>query len=95
MNQIEAIQAEIGALLRARNYLLNQTPSDMVALADVTEKIISLTRRQSAIGSNPTILSTPQESGLQTAIQALDNDIRVCAAANTILTDAATVIGAA
>jgi hypothetical protein len=88
MNEIDKIQLQIAALLQARNYLLNQSPSDMVALADVTEKIIALNRTQSALTGNPTplpLLTTVQEQNLQSAIQTLDKGVKQSKAASDIL----------
>jgi hypothetical protein len=73
MNEIDKIQEQIAALLRARNYLLSQNPSDMVALADVTEKIIALNRRQSALTGKINLpqLTPAQVQNLKSAVQTL------------------------
>jgi hypothetical protein len=95
MNEIQAIQAQIGALLKARKYLLNQTPSDMVALADVTERIIDLNRRQAAISGVVTQLAQANVDSLEEAIQDLDDDINDSVSASNILDGVAKVVGAA
>jgi len=87
VNEIDMIQKKISGLLDARDYLLNQTPSDMVALSDVTEQLVALNRRQSAltgkIGLPP--LSPKQVQDLQSATQTLDNAIKQSKAATDIL----------
>jgi hypothetical protein len=98
MDEMDKIQAQIAALLRARNYLLNQTPSDMVAIADITEKIVDLNRRQSALTSTaaPIPQLTPgQEQALQQATQALDIAVQHSAAASQIISAATTLAHAA
>jgi len=96
MNQTQAIHQQIMALLKARNYLLNQTPSDMIAITDVNEKIISLNARQSALSSNINIpvLSDKQEQQLTSAIHDLDTQIRDSKAASDILAGATVIINA-
>jgi len=87
VNEIDMIQKKISGLLDARDYLLNQTPSDMVALSDVTEQLVALNRRQSALtgqlGLPP--LSPQQVQDLQSATQTLDNAIKQSKAATDIL----------
>jgi len=46
MDELDKIRLKSAALLRARNYLLNQSPSDPVAIAQVTENIVDLAGRQ-------------------------------------------------
>jgi hypothetical protein len=47
VDEIDFIQQQIQALIAVRKFLLNQQPSDMVALAAVTEKIVD---RNAALG---------------------------------------------
>jgi hypothetical protein len=98
MNEIDKIQAQITALLQARNYLLNQTPSDMIALAHLTETIIALNRRQAALTGNVNDLPplTPaQVQNLQSAVQTLDHEINQSKAASDILVAATALAKAA
>jgi hypothetical protein len=48
MDEIQKIHLKNIALLKARRYLLNQTPSDPVVIAEITENIVDLTGRHLA-----------------------------------------------
>jgi hypothetical protein len=48
MDEIQKIRLKNSALLKARRYLLNQTPSDPVIIAEITENIVDLTGRHLA-----------------------------------------------
>jgi hypothetical protein len=88
MDEIGKIQAQITTFLKARDYLLNQRPSDMVAVAEVTEKIIDLNRRLTALlapGAQIPQLTAAQQAALQQATQELDKSIQRSAAASEIL----------
>lgn len=96
MDEEDKIQAQIKSLLVARNYLLNQRPSDMIAIAHITETIVDLNARQSAISNTPHLpqVNPNVVADLQVAIQALDKAINASAAASQIL-DAATMLAKA
>ena len=90
MDEIEKIRAKNSALIKARTYLLNQTPSDMVAIADITESIIDLTGRHLAAADAPKIpkVTTTEQRLLREAIQALDKNVKKKAPASQILSHA-------
>jgi hypothetical protein len=92
MDEIDQIQAQIGALLKARNCLLNQTPSDMVSVTDVTEKIVALNHRQAAITGLPATLTVPQEQSLQAALDVLAQAVRINASATSIVVAATALV---
>jgi len=97
MDEIDKIQTQIAELIKARDYLLNQIPSDMVAVTSVTEKIIDLARRLSALaGSGTPIrqLSAAEVAALQRATQALGAAIRKSEAASRIIAAATKVANA-
>jgi hypothetical protein len=77
MDEIEKILLKNAALIRARNYLREQSPSDMVAIADLTENIVDLTSchvSAADIADVPQI--TPEEQKLlRQAITALDDHV--------------------
>jgi hypothetical protein len=93
MNEIEKIQKQKSSLMDARIYLLHQTPSDMIAIAEVTERIIALEKRQSAlIGTTGIpVLTNEQIGNLQSAIDDLDAQIKASKAASDILVAATAV----
>ncbi len=45
MDEIDKIQLKNAALLAARQYLLKQAPSDLVAITEITESIVDLAGR--------------------------------------------------
>jgi hypothetical protein len=93
MDEEDKIQAQIKSLLLARNYLLHQQPSDMVAIAHVTEMIVDLNARQTALSNALNIppVSPQTVTALQSTISELDRAIQNSAAASQIL-EAATVL---
>lgn len=95
MNQIDKIVLKNGALIRARNYLREQSPSDMVAIADVTESIVELTSCHLAAIGNSDIpqVDTQDQKLLKQAIAALDKQLDRKAAADQILEKADIVFG--
>jgi|SRR5215470_6620885 len=98
MDEIDKLQAQISALIKARDHLLNQVPSDMVAIADITERIIDLNRRLSAlIDSNATVreLTSAQVQALQDAVKALDRAIQQSAGTSQIIAAATQLANAA
>ena len=88
MDQIDKLQTQITELIKARDFLLNQTPSDMVAVAALTEKIIDLTRRLAAsigsLGPIPT-LKPGEVAALQDAVRSLALAVQRSAAASQIV----------
>lgn len=98
MDEIDKIQAQIGALLKARDHLLNQIPSDMVAIAEITERIIDLNRRMSALvdsGATVRALTPEQVQALQQAVRALERAIQQSEGASQILAAATQLANAA
>ncbi len=80
-------------MLAARTHLLNEKPTDVVAIARLTEMIVGLNVRQTAL-SNPGNLppsSAKKVVSLKAAVQTLDNAISESAAVPEIL-DAATTL---
>jgi len=90
MDEIEKIHVKSGALIRARKYMLNQTPSDMIAVAHVTESIIDLTECHLAATGASKIpeVTTEEQRLLRQTIQALDDSLKQKASADQILSDA-------
>lgn len=96
MNELGEITGQIAALLKARDYLLRQQPSDPVALAQIAEDLADLNSRQ--VSLNPATLQaiTPEaEEELKGAIRALDRAIEAGANADAILAAVTDVLGAA
>lgn len=96
MDEIQQIQAKIKSLIAARNYLLNQQPTDMVAVHDVSEKIVALSARvTNLIGGPPlTPLAPAVVQALGAAVSKLENSIRAAAAATAVLKAATAVANA-
>jgi hypothetical protein len=97
MNEIDKIQTQIAALLQARDFLLHQTPSDMVAIADITERMVALTRRQGVLTRQATPLPslTPdQERALRAAVDSLEGQIRASRTASDIMAAVTTLLNA-
>jgi hypothetical protein len=87
MDEIQKIQVKNVALLKARNYLLNQTPSDPVVIAAVTESIVDLTGRHLAgvhVAEIPQV-SVDEQRQLELVIGDLDKSIEEKAPAVEIL----------
>ena len=97
MDEVEKLQAQIKSLLAARKFLLNQQPSDMVAIGQITEGIVDLTARQMALTEARRIPAVSPETvkALQSAIKALDDAMKASAAATQILTAATAVANTA
>jgi hypothetical protein len=87
MTELQRIQRQIKGLLAARNYLLNQQPTDMVALSEVTERIVALAARLTAEASNPSAnpLSDADVKALTKAVDDLSEVIARNAAARQIV----------
>ena len=97
MNEIDKIHTQTVELIKARDHLLNQNPSDMVAVASVTEKIIDLNRRFSALAESGTPirqLSAAQVVALQRATKVLERAIGRSEAASQIIVAATKVANA-
>jgi flagellar biosynthesis chaperone FliJ len=98
MDEIDKIQEQIRGLLKARDHLLNQVPSDMVAIAEITERIIDLNRRLSALsdsGATVPDLTPAQVQTLQQAVNALEHAIQQSAGVSQILMAATQLANAA
>jgi cell division septum initiation protein DivIVA len=98
MDEIDKIQVQIRGLLEARDHLLNQVPSDMVAIAEITERIIDLNRRLAALadaGATVRELTPGQVQALQQAVRALERAIQQSQAASEILMAATQLANAA
>src|SRR5277367_1088240 len=93
MDAIERIQWKIQALLAARDHLLNQTPTDVVAIAHLTEMIVDLNVRQTALSNlgNLRTSSAKKVASLKAALLTLDNAINESAAVPEILSAATTL----
>jgi hypothetical protein len=88
MNEIGKIYLKSGALITARNYLLNQSPSDMVAISEITEGIVDLTETGLAAGATGgefPELPSHEHLELKQAIDALDKSIKMAAPSIEIL----------
>ena len=90
MDEIRKIHIKNGALIRARNYLLHQTPSDMVAITQITENIVDLNSRhlQSIDAPNIPQVTKKEQQELRRVIEALEENIKKNASAGHILSDA-------
>jgi len=97
MDEIEKMQMKNGALIKARDYLLNQRPSNMVALADVTEMIVDLTKRNLAATNASKIpqVAAKEERSLRELIESLDKSLQKEASAGHILRGAKNVYASA
>ena len=94
MNEMEKIHVQIAALLDARNFLLGQQPSDLVALAQIAEMISDLNARQLSLLKLPSIplISPEAERALRGRVRRLDRDMQASAAADRIVAGAAALI---
>ena len=90
MDEIDKIHEKNSALIRARKYMLNQTPSDMVAIAQITENIVNLTEHHLAATGAAKIpeVTTEEQRLLRQAIQALDDKLEQKASVDQILSEA-------
>ena len=98
MDEIDKTQAQIRGLIKARDHLLNEVPSDMVAIAEITERIIDLNRRLAALvdaGATVPELTPGQVQALQQAVGALERAIQQSQAASQILIAATQLANAA
>ena len=88
MDEIE--KNHLKTLIRARNYLLSQTPTDMVAVSHITEQIVSCTEQHLAAADAPKSLqaTTEKKKLLLRAIKDLDKRVEKKASASRILSDA-------
>jgi hypothetical protein len=87
MDEIVKIYLKSGALIKARDYLLNQTPSDPDAIAAITENIVDLTGSRLVAAGIQQIpqLSKDEQLELRRAIVALDISIEEKASSSQIL----------
>jgi len=87
MDEIEKILLKNAALIRARNYLREQSPSDMLAIAGVTENIVDLTSchlEAAEIADVPQVTAQEQKL-LRQAIEVLDKHVDQKASAVQVL----------
>lgn len=93
MDEQDQLQAQIQALLRARDALRNQRPTDMVAVSSVTEDIVTLSGRLAAVSGEANIpaITQPQVDALTAATAKLDTAIGASNGASEIVT-AATIV---
>jgi hypothetical protein len=93
MDEIVKIHMKNRALIRARNYLLEQSPSDMVVVSHITENIVDLTRRHLEVIGAPQIprVTRGEQQLLRQAIAALDRNVEKKASAHQILIEAKAV----
>ncbi len=87
MNTYTQTENQVNALFAARAYLLTQNPTDMVAVAQITEDYISLTQTALAQNGQPsTVKDNPSDiQSLTTAIDTLDDYISCNAGADEVL----------
>jgi hypothetical protein len=90
MDEIEKIIIKNGALIKARQYLLSQSPSDITAIADISEKIIDLTGRHLAAIESPKVpqVTTKEQRQLMRLVQTLDKNVEKKASAGQVLNKA-------
>jgi hypothetical protein len=77
MDEIDKVRLKSAALLKARDYLLNQAPSDPVVIAQVTENIVDLAGRH-LVEVDPTKIpkvSSDEERKLKEIIENLQESI--------------------
>jgi len=93
MDEIEKILWKNGALIRARDYLLKQSPSDLIAIADLTENIVDLASCHIAATEIPRApnVTAEDEKLLRQAIEALDEHMSQKASADQIVDKARNV----
>jgi hypothetical protein len=90
----DRIHKKISALLAARGHLLNQQPSDIIAITQLTEMIVDLSRRPvlSKQGSLR-ILSQREEVSLDAALRRLDDTIKTSAGTSQIVDASSNLAG--
>ncbi len=96
MNEVQQLQTKLKGLIDARNYLLNQQPTDMVAVHDVSEKIVALSARLTSLIGGPPLpqLSAAVVNALAAAVSKLQKSVTASAAATAILQDATALANA-
>ncbi|WP_071336117.1 hypothetical protein [Burkholderia contaminans] len=86
MQSYEQTANQVDALLDAYDYLLNQQPTDTVALAQVSQDIIALNARMRAIGLDSDAADPqPAIDTLSNAVDALNGMVAHNMAATAIL----------
>ena len=87
MHEIARLQQKLECLFEARNYLLNLQPTDMVAVSEITERIVAVTARLTAEISNPNDqqLSDANIAALTQAMDALRKSIQRSEAVSQII----------
>ena len=95
MDEIEKIHLKNRALIKARNYLRDQSPTDIVAISHITESIVDLTGRHLAATDAQKVqkVGLRQQQELDKAIEALVKNVAKKAPASQILKDAKIVYG--
>ena len=93
MNEIEKIQLKSAALVKARDYLLGQTPSDPAAVAAIEANITELSERQRTAAHVPEIpqLSADEQQQLTQAAASVNESVEKKAPAVEILQHAKTL----
>ena len=96
MDAEDRIQEKIATLLKARNLLLNQQPTDMVAVAHITEMIVDLSAQLQALTQpqRAMVLTPAEVAALQAAIAALNQSIAQSAAVSQIMASASALLHA-
>jgi len=87
MTKVQALIAAIEALKAERDKRLHHQPTDMVAVTQITEKILDLTARLTAMMNGPSLppLSGAQVQAIQSAVTTLGNAVAANAAVTAIL----------
>jgi flagellin-like hook-associated protein FlgL len=93
MDEQTKLQQQIQGLTAAYDALLHEQPTDMVAVTQVANEIIALSRRLAALTQVAAIapLSDTQRKALQGAVDALQKAIDQSAGTTQILTAATAV----
>lgn len=87
MDEIARLQQQLISLFETRNFLLNQQPTDLVAVSEITERILAVTARLTAQISNPNVpqLNDAEVKALKDAVDALRKSIQRSEAVSEIL----------
>lgn len=87
MNEEAKLRLQIRAALQARNHLLFLQPTDMIAVGEVTERIVTLSARLQAVSAGPSVpsLSDAEVTELQAALNGLRSSIEASAGVSQIL----------
>jgi hypothetical protein len=95
MDEIDKIFMKNLVLLKARNYLLEQSPSDLVTISGITEYIVDLTACQIHGRTLDTIPKVPtaDEQILKKAIEALEKKLDQKSSPTQIMDDARVLYG--